>query len=176
MAAFSADLSKEIGHRVSFEEIKISLVDFGPSDFVGTPWVITQHVLGLDAPVTIVRLVSSDFCTACYPDVETHLEQPDNDGPVDVEEADAAREMGLVLDIELPISIELGRTTMLIRDIIRLAPGSVVELDKLSGEPVDLFVNGRIFAKGEVVVVDENFAVRVTELVAPSEPGRSRNN
>jgi flagellar motor switch protein FliN/FliY len=84
--------------------------------------------------------------------------------------------MGMVLDIELPISIELGRTSMLIRDIVKLAPGSVVELEKLSGEPVDLFVNGRLFARGEVVVVDENFGVRITGLVTPNENNRARRN
>jgi flagellar motor switch protein FliN len=84
--------------------------------------------------------------------------------------------MGLVLDIDLPISIELGRTTMLIRDIVRLAPGSIVELDKLSGEPVDLLVNGKMFARGEVVVVDENFAIRITDLVTPAEYSRARSN
>lgn len=73
--------------------------------------------------------------------------------------------LGRVLDLRLPVVIELGRTRMLIKDIVELSPGSVIELNKLVGEPVDLFVNGKRFAQGEVVVIDENFGVRVTELV-----------
>ncbi len=77
--------------------------------------------------------------------------------------------MQRVMDLSLPIVIELGRTRMLIKDIIDLAPGSIVELEKLTGEPVDLFVNGKKFAHGEVVVVDENFGVRIVELLTIEE-------
>jgi flagellar motor switch protein FliN/FliY len=75
------------------------------------------------------------------------------------------RSLGRVLDLRLPVVIELGRTRMLIKDIVELSPGSVIELNKLVGEPVDLLVNGKRFAQGEVVVIDENFGVRITELV-----------
>ncbi|MBD3169307.1 MAG: flagellar motor switch protein FliN [candidate division Zixibacteria bacterium] len=75
----------------------------------------------------------------------------------------------LLLDVPLPVSIELGRTQMLIEDILNLGAGSVVELNKLAGEPVDLLVNNRQIAKGEVVVVDENFGIRITELVSPQD-------
>jgi flagellar motor switch protein FliN/FliY len=176
MAAFSSELGLEIGHRVAFDDIKVSLVDLTPQDFVGTGWVISHLELGLDTPQVLHRIISMDFCTACYPEAEKAGEASD---PVQVEEPDSFShnsEMALVLDIELPISIELGRTSMLIRDIVKLAPGSIVELDKLSGEPVDLFVNNRLFARGEVVVVDENFAVRLTELVTPPEYSRMRSN
>ena len=70
---------------------------------------------------------------------------------------------------DLPISIELGRTKMPISDILGLGPGSVVELNKLAGEPVDLLVNNKVVAKGEVVVVDENFGLRITQLMTPEE-------
>ena len=75
------------------------------------------------------------------------------------------RNIEMLLDISLPITIELGRTSMLIRDVLELGPGSVIELDKMSGEPLDLFVNDKKFARGEVVVIDENFGVRITELI-----------
>lgn len=75
----------------------------------------------------------------------------------------------LILDITLPVTVELGRTRMLIRDILNLAPGSVLELDKLAGEPVDLLVNDKPIAKGEVVVIDENFGVRLTNIVNTTE-------
>lgn len=79
------------------------------------------------------------------------------------------RNIDLLMDVNLPVSIELGRTKMSISDILGLGPGSVVELNKLAGEPVDLLVNQKIVAKGEVVVVDENFGVRITQLMTPEE-------
>lgn len=74
---------------------------------------------------------------------------------------------GLIMDVPMQVTVELGRTKKLIRDILELAPGSVIELDKLAGEPVDIFVNTKLIARGEVVVIDENFGVRVTEIVSP---------
>jgi flagellar motor switch protein FliN/FliY len=79
------------------------------------------------------------------------------------------RSIDLLMDVNLPISIELGRTQMAISDILALGPGSVVELNKLAGEPVDLLVNYKIVARGEVVVIDENFGVRVTQLLSAEE-------
>ena len=72
-----------------------------------------------------------------------------------------------LMDIGLNLSVELGRKEMKIKEILNLGPGKIIELDKLAGEPVDLLVNGKLLAKGEVVVVDENFGVRITELVDP---------
>ncbi len=75
----------------------------------------------------------------------------------------------LLMDVYLSVSIELGRTKMSISDILALGPGSVVELARLAGEPVDVMVNQKLVARGEVVVVDENFGVRVTQLITPEE-------
>ena len=80
-----------------------------------------------------------------------------------------SRNIDLLMDVDLPVSIELGRTKMSISDILSLGPGSVVELNKLAGEPVDLLVNQKIVAKGEVVVVDENFGLRITQLMTQEE-------
>jgi len=80
-----------------------------------------------------------------------------------------SRSIDILMDVKMPIAIELGRTEMPISEILSLGPGSVVELDKLAGEPVDLLVNGKIVARGEVVVVDENFGVRITMLMSPQE-------
>lgn len=74
----------------------------------------------------------------------------------------------LVKDIQVTLTVELGRTDMLIQDILELTPGKVIELDRLAGEPLDILVNGKLLAKGEVVVVDENFGVRLTSIVEPS--------
>jgi flagellar motor switch protein FliN len=77
--------------------------------------------------------------------------------------------ISLILDVPMTLTVELGRTTQLVQDILGLGEGSIIELDKLAGEPVDLLVNGKLIAKGEVVVIDENFGVRVTDIVSPAE-------
>lgn len=77
--------------------------------------------------------------------------------------------IGLLMDVPLQISVELGRTTKKIREILEFGQGSIIELDKLAGEPVDILVNGRVIAKGEVVVIDESFGVRITDILHPSK-------
>jgi flagellar motor switch protein FliN len=77
-----------------------------------------------------------------------------------------AATLALIRDVELDVKIELGRTQMYLEDVLRLHKGSVVALDKLAGDPVDIFVNGRLIARGEVLVLNDNFCVRVAELVA----------
>ncbi|MEE2971745.1 MAG: flagellar motor switch protein FliN [Planctomycetota bacterium] len=73
--------------------------------------------------------------------------------------------IGMLGDVDLDVRIELGRTRMLVDDVLRLSPESVVELDKAAGDPVDIYVNGRHVARGEVLVLNENFCVRVSEIV-----------
>lgn len=75
--------------------------------------------------------------------------------------------LNLLLDVPLQISVELGSTRMRIKEILELGMGSIVELERLAGEPVDVLVNGKIFAKGEVVVIDENFGIKITDIVSP---------
>jgi len=84
-------------------------------------------------------------------------------------EAPAGPRPGLDLlhDVEMEVSAELGRTRMNVRDLLSLSPGVVVELDRAAGSPADLLVNGRLIARGEVVVIEENFGIRITEIVAP---------
>lgn len=77
--------------------------------------------------------------------------------------------LDLLLDIPLEVSVELGRVTMLIRELLEVGTGSIVELQKAAGEPVEVLVNGRLIARGEVVVVEDNFAVRITEILSPAE-------
>jgi flagellar motor switch protein FliN/FliY len=77
----------------------------------------------------------------------------------------------LISDVELDLKIELGRTNMYLEDVLRLRKGSVVPLDKLAGDPVDIYVNGRLIARGEVLVLNDNFCVRVAELIAGVDPG-----
>lgn len=84
------------------------------------------------------------------------------------------RRLHLLRDVEMGISVELGRTRMTVQDVLGLAPGVVLELDRPAGAPVDVLVNGTLMARGEVVVVDEEFAVRVTEVVGPETDARLR--
>ena len=83
------------------------------------------------------------------------------------------RQIDMLLDVELDVTVELGRKIMLVEEILRLGKGSVVELDKLAGEPVDILVNGKKLAEGEVVVVEDHFGVRLTNLINPRERIRS---
>ena len=81
--------------------------------------------------------------------------------------------LDMLYDLQLAVSIELGRTNMLIRDILRLGRGSVIEFEKLVNEPVDVLVNGKKVAEGEVVVIDKHFGIRVTSLIDPADRLRS---
>ncbi|HTF83980.1 flagellar motor switch protein FliN [Cellvibrio sp. ARAG 10.3] len=78
-------------------------------------------------------------------------------------------ELELILDIPVSISMEVGRTSITIRNLLQLNQGSVIELDRLAGEPLDVLVNGTLIAHGEVVVVNEKFGIRMTDVISPSE-------
>ena len=82
---------------------------------------------------------------------------------------DDASSLSLLMDIPLEISIELGRVKMQVKDVVDLGSGSIVEIDKAAGEPVDVLVNGRLVARGEVVVIEDNLGVRITEILSPAE-------
>ena len=79
-----------------------------------------------------------------------------------------SRAIELLNDVNLNVKIELGRTRMLVEDVLRLSEGAVVELDKLAGDPVDVYVNDRHVARGEVLVLNDNFCVRINEILAPA--------
>lgn len=77
--------------------------------------------------------------------------------------------LDFILDIPLKVTVELGRTTVIVKDLLQLGQGSVLELDKLAGEPLEILVNGKLVAKGEVVVVNEKFGIRLTDIISPIE-------
>ncbi|MCL2170591.1 MAG: flagellar motor switch protein FliN, partial [Defluviitaleaceae bacterium] len=83
--------------------------------------------------------------------------------PADV--AQQKENIEIIMDVPLEVTVELGRTSRRIKEILEFAPGSIIELDKLAGEPIDILVNGKFVAKGEVVVIDENFGIRVTNII-----------
>jgi len=79
------------------------------------------------------------------------------------------KNLEFILDIPLQLTVELGRTKMLVRDVLELNQGAVVELTKLAGEPLDVFVNSKLVARGEAVVVNEKFGIRLVDIVSPTE-------
>ncbi len=87
----------------------------------------------------------------------------------DAPETSQKRDIDFLIDIPLTITVELGRTRMLIKDLLQLGQGSVVELEKLAGEPMEILVNNKLIARGEVVVVNEKFGVRLTDIISPTE-------
>jgi flagellar motor switch protein FliN/FliY len=101
-------------------------------------------------------------------DVKPELQEL-NEERHEEEKSENASDMDFLLDIPLTVSIELGRTRMLINDMLQLGQGSVIRLDKLTGEPVEVLVNNNLIAKGEVVVINEKFGVRLTDIVSPAE-------
>lgn len=83
------------------------------------------------------------------------------------------QDIDFILDIPLELSVELGRRKMLINDLLQLGQGSIVELDKLAGEPLEIYINRKLVARGEVVVVNEKFGVRLTDIITPMERVRT---
>ncbi len=79
------------------------------------------------------------------------------------------QEIEFLLDIPLEVTVELGRTRMLLKDVLRISEGSIVELGKEAGEPLEIMVNNRLIARGEAVVVNEKFGIKITEIVSPAE-------
>lgn len=93
----------------------------------------------------------------------------------DMAQPAAANNLDLILDIPVALTVELGRTKLAIRNLLQLAQGSVVELDGLAGEPMDVLVNGTLIAQGEVVVVNDKFGIRLTDIISPAERLRRLN-
>ena len=94
------------------------------------------------------------------------LEELRDDAPISAEER---RKLDTILDIPVTIAMEVGRSQISIRNLLQLNQGSVVELDRVAGEPLDVLVNGTLIAHGEVVVINDRFGVRLTDVVSPSE-------
>ncbi len=90
-------------------------------------------------------------------------------------EGGVMNELDMILDIPVQITVELGRTKITIKNLLQLAHGSVVELDAMAGEPMDVLVNGTLIAQGEVVVVNDKFGIRLTDIITPSERMRKLN-
>ena len=101
-------------------------------------------------------------------EVETEIQFEALEAPVTAITSDGA-DLGRVIDVPVELAVEIGRTTMTIGETLSLAPGSIVSLNRLAGEPVDLLVNGKVIAQGEVVVIDEEFGMRITDIVSAQQ-------
>ena len=103
--------------------------------------------------------------------VEKDAREPAFENLVETDSKSGGKEnkLDLLLDLDMSVSVELGKTTMMIKDIMELGRGSIIEFDKLVSEPVNVLINGRKMAEGEVVVVDKHFGIRITSMVDPSE-------
>ncbi len=126
--------------------------------------LVDQAMAQAKASIDNLRQEADQAAGAATP---SPLAVPDLAVAADVPAAGAGIE--LLGDVEMQVSVELGRTRMLVEDVLNLATGSVVELDKLAGDPVDVYVNHRLVARGEVLVLNDNFCIRVSEIVADLE-------
>ena len=97
------------------------------------------------------------------------VQTPDFEDLKDETNEAVSRDIDFLLDIPVEITVQLGTSRMLIKELLQLGQGSVVELDKLAGEPMEILANSRLIARGEVVVVNEKFGVRLTDIISPSE-------
>lgn len=127
-----------------------------------------------DTPSHEDEALADDWAQALQEQTVSHTEQDFASGAPHFDGTPATplatnNDISMVLDIPVQLSVELGRTRVPIKYILQLAQGSIVELDALAGEPMDVLVNGYLIAQGEVVVVNEKFGIRLTDIVTPSE-------
>ncbi|MCH2132153.1 MAG: flagellar motor switch protein FliN [Phycisphaerales bacterium] len=104
----------------------------------------------------------------------TGMSSPELDGPVI--SAAPGSDLSMLADVHLAMTVELGRTRMLVDDVLQLQSGAVVELDKAAGDPVDILVNGRPVARGEVLVLDDTFCIRISEILSSGDPTHAEPN
>lgn len=143
------------------DEVLRSSINLSSESVNGTVlWIMDNETAHL---VLGVPLLEDDHSLASANPFESHGAQSKGTAsPLD-------QSLEILMDIPLEISVELGRVKMLVKDVVELGSGSIVEIDKAAGEPVDVMVNGRLVARGEVVVIEDNFGVRITEILSPSE-------
>ncbi|MDQ2078086.1 flagellar motor switch protein FliN [Marinimicrobium sp. ABcell2] len=119
--------------------------------------------------------MADDWAAAMEEQLETESDAPGGVSAAPLDELDDDErpntnpELDVILDIPVSISMEVGRTSITIRNLLQLNQGSVIELDRLAGEPLDVLVNGTLIAHGEVVVVNEKFGIRMTDVISPAE-------
>jgi len=183
LGASSTEFTGIFEFSISFDESKASVMDFSRFETQISPDdLVTQFSISIldksdiflyipnstfDSILAKIERSESDSGSAAS-NQESELEETII-GSNMLGEVSSGKDLGILMDVRLPVSVELGRKKMFIRDILKLTPGEVVELPKLQGEPVDLFVNDKKFATGEVVVIAENFGIRIKSLIKPEE-------
>lgn len=180
-AALAAAIAGDLGAALD-REVEITAVGNEPTEMTSTTMSVQATIEGLETPATLWIAADEALGNTIGDLVRErldHLENapaPASGEPVEILDADfpqmaptggarASQDLSLLSDVELDITVELGRTNMRVRDLLELGTGSVVELDRSAGTPVDVLVNGTIVARGEVVVVDDELGVRVTEVI-----------
>src|SRR6478609_127630 len=123
---------------------------------------VDQDAMADDWAAAMAEQADSDDAVAANPVSFEELRSDNNKVTINPE-------LDVILDIPVTISMEVGRTSITIRNLLQLNQGSVIELDRLAGEPLDVLVNGTLIAHGEVVVVNEKFGIRMTDVISPSE-------
>lgn len=192
MSTIATQLSNKVGKGVNTTPPDLKIVQ-GNVDVPGTPDVVKitynltiqnlinsklYHLMNLELAGEIAR--GSYVPQMQQPEYKPEPAQPRTTSQVSISpvrfpplgegiQSIPTGNINLLLDVPMTLTVELGRTRQLVKDILGLGEGSIIELDKLAGEPVDLLVNGKLIARGEVVVIDENFGVRVTDIVSPAE-------
>ena len=177
MGSVATSLSTMFNKKIDISPPKVNMIDLGSEDKVTEIVSAEDPIAKISFRMEVDGLIDSEIMqilpipvaqtphVASNVPVQPAMFAPLSTAPVQVNDAN----IGLILDVPLQVTVELGRTKKTIKDILELTNGSIVELDKLAGEPVDIMVNGKFLAKGEVVVIDENFGVRITDIVSPAE-------
>lgn len=186
VTASTAALSEVIGQEVKISTPKVNLVDLR-SEEATIPLLGEERFVKIISELSIIGLIErvlfaqllSPFLLKAIIRARSSLREEDpvraRVHPVQFAalKPGGTREvpsnLDLLMDVPMEVTVELGRTSMLLKDILKLGVGSVIELEKMAGEPVDFLVNGKLIAKGGVVVIDENFGIKITDIISPSE-------
>jgi flagellar motor switch protein FliN/FliY len=180
MGSLCTALGSRYGHSVAASQAQASHFDGSGAAFPADGAALVEADLTVEgSEPTVLRLVLSKPLADGLGGGDAAAESSASSGALSTQGsfedtlsrsmADSPPNVQMLLDINLNVTIELGRTRLSIRKILELGPGSIIELDRLAGEPVDLLVNDKVVAKGEVVVVDEYFGIRIISLVSPEE-------
>lgn len=157
-------LASDAGSGPALDPASISVGLFRSEDLLVAIGFLADHAAGADQVVAVEQEPGAEQIEAAGLVFQELL-----GGDSAVAEV---RRMHLLRDVEMGVTVELGRTRMTVRDLLAISPGTIVELDKAAGSPVDVLVNGTLMARGEVVVIDEEFAVRISEIVTPEQDSR----
>lgn len=113
--------------------------------------------------------MKTDDNQARQPTDEMQQATRENQGPSPLDHTENRSKLDFLFDVPLKVSVEVGRSQILVKDLLQMREGYVIELDKMAGEPLDLYVNSRLIARGEAVLVNDKFGLRLTDVVSPSE-------